>query len=307
MEEYIVQTQGLCKTYNKKLVVSDVNMHVKKGEIYGLVGRNGAGKTTIMKMLCGLVHPTEGKIQLLGKSFEGSMVKGIERIGNILETPAFFPYLSARDNLEYYRIQKGIPEKECVDELLKFVSLEDAGKKKFKTFSLGMKQRLGFAYALLGNPDLLILDEPTNGLDPQGIISFRETILHLVREKQITVIISSHILSELAHLADTYGFINEGKLIEEVAASTISERCKHHLLIKVDDSTKAATVLEETLETNSYEVIAENYIKLFDYLHAPDQVIETLVMNKVSVFTLQEVRGDLEEYYMKIMGDERDA
>ncbi|MBE6024743.1 MAG: ABC transporter ATP-binding protein [Cellulosilyticum sp.] len=307
MGEYIVQTQNLCKSYNKNLVVDKVNMNVKKGEIYGLVGRNGAGKTTIMKMLCGLVFPSEGKIQLMGKDFEGKMVKGIDRIGNILEIPAFFPYLSARDNLEYYRIQKGIPEKECVDKLLEFVGLEHAGKKRFKNFSLGMKQRLGFGYALLGNPDLLILDEPTNGLDPQGIISFREMILKLVKEKQITVIISSHILSELSHLADTYGFINNGKLIEEIPATIISERCKHHLLIKVNDSAKAAIVLEEKLQTNNYEIIETQTIKLFDYLEAPDQVVETLVLNKVSVFTVQEIKGDLEEYYMKVMGDEKYA
>lgn len=301
MEEYVVQTQGLCKVYNKATVVNKVDLHVKKGEIYGLVGKNGAGKTTIMKMLCGLVHPTEGKIQILGESFEGCVNHVGSRIGNILETPAFFPYLSARDNLEYYRIQQGIPEKECVDEILKFVSLDAESKKKFKTFSLGMKQRLGFAYALLGNPDLLILDEPTNGLDPQGIISFRETILRLVREKQMTVIISSHILSELSHLADTYGFINQGELVEEISAATISERCKHHLLIKVNDSAKAVTILENQLHTIHYEVVNQTEIKLFDYLEAPDKVIEALVMGKVAVYSLQEIKGNLEEYYMKVM------
>lgn len=307
MEEYIVQTQGLSKSYNKALVVNKVNMHVRKGEIYGLVGKNGAGKTTIMKMLCGLVHPTEGNIQILGKSFDGCVSRVGSRIGNILETPAFFPYLSARDNLEYYRIQQGIPERECVDELLKFVGLDDLGKKKFKTFSLGMKQRLGFAYALLGNPDILILDEPTNGLDPQGIISFRETVLRLVREKQITVIISSHILSELSHLADTYGFINKGELIEEIAAETIGERCKHHLLIKVNNTAVAATILEEHLGTIHYEILNLNEIKLYDYLNVSDEVIEILVLNKVAVYTVQEVKGDLEEYYMKIMEGERYA
>lgn len=307
MEEYIIQTQGLCKSYNKSLVVNKVDMHIKKGEIYGLVGKNGAGKTTIMKMLCGLIHPTEGKIRILGESFDGCVSKVGNRIGNILETPAFFPYLSARDNLEYYRIQKGIPEKECVDELLKFVGLEDAGNKKFKSFSLGMKQRLGFAYALLGSPDLLILDEPTNGLDPQGIISFRETILRLVREKQMTVVISSHILSELSHLADTYGFINRGELIEEVSAREIHERCKQHLLIKANDSAKAATILEEKLGTINYEIISPNEIRLFDYLEASDKVVEALVIGKVGVYALQEVRGDLEEYYMKVMGGKQYA
>ncbi len=307
MEEFIIQTQGLCKVYNKQFAVNKVDMHIKKGEIYGLVGKNGAGKTTIMKILSGLVLPTEGTVQMFGKTFESSLITMGDRIGNILETPAFFPYLSAKDNLEYYRIQKGIPDKTCVEELLKLVSLEDAGKKKFKSFSLGMKQRLGFAYALLGNPDLLILDEPINGLDPQGIINFREIIQRLVSERQITVIISSHILSELSHLATAYGFINQGRLVEEISAKEINERCKHHLLVKVSDTAKATTILENDLKTNRYEVIEENYIKLFDYLQNPEQVVEALVLGRVSVFTIQEVKGDLEAYYMKVMGDERYA
>lgn len=307
MGEYIVRTKGLSKSYGKNLVVNEVNMHVKKGEIYGLVGKNGAGKTTIMKMLCGILHSTTGIVEILGSSFESKLITRGERIGNMLETPAFFPYLSAKENLEYYRIQKGIPEKECVDELLKFVSLEEAGKKKFKAFSLGMKQRLGLAYALLGNPDLLILDEPTNGLDPQGIISFRHIILRLVREKQITVIISSHILSELSQMADTYGFINQGRLVEEVSALEMSERCKHHLLIKVNDTAKATRVLEETLNTVHYEVIDNQQIKLYEYLDEPEKVVENLVLEKVLVSTIQEVRGNLEEYYMKLMGEEKNA
>ncbi|MBP3887734.1 MAG: ABC transporter ATP-binding protein [Cellulosilyticum sp.] len=307
MAEYIIQTEGLCKKYNKQLVVNQVDMHIKKGQIYGLVGKNGAGKTTIMKMLTGLIHPTSGTIHILGQSFDNQIARVGDRIGNILETPAFFPYLSARDNLEYYRKQKGIPEKECVEELLRLVSLDNAGKKKFKTFSLGMKQRLGLAYALLGHPDLLILDEPTNGLDPQGIINFREIILKLVREKQMTVIISSHILGELSHLADMYGFINQGSLVEEISAEEIEERCKHHLLIKVNDAAKAATVLEEKLGTTQYEIIEQSYIKLFNYIENSDQVVETLVLSRISVYSIQEIKGNLEEYYMKVMGDEKYA
>ena len=307
MEEYIVQTHGLCKSYNKKNVLDSVDMHVKKGEIYGLIGKNGAGKTTIMKILCGLIYPTKGRIQIGNKCFENSLVKCGYKIGNILETPAFFPYLTARDNLEYYRIQKGIPEKECVDELLRFVSLSETGNKKFKTFSLGMKQRLGFAYALMNNPDILILDEPTNGLDPQGIIDFRKTILKLAKEKQITVIISTHILSELSQLADTYGFIKEGHMIEEVEAATISERCKHHLLIKAKESKLAVTILEQQLNTHNYEVLENGDIKLFEYLDMPEIVIEALVNGKAKICSLQEVKGNLEEYYMKIMGDMKNA
>lgn len=307
MDKFIVQTQGLSKAYNNKSVLDAVDIHVKKGEIYGLVGKNGAGKTTIMKILCGLIHPTSGNIQIFGEHFEGRVTDVGLRIGNILETPAFFPYLSARDNLEYYRKQMGIPEKTCVDEILKTVGLEEAGKKKFKTFSLGMKQRLGFAYALLGSPDLLILDEPTNGLDPQGILSFRKMILSLVRERQLTVIISSHILSELTQLVDTYGFIKQGKLIEEVPAELIRQRCKHHLLIKTNDASRAAAICEEQLHTSQYEVVEDGYIKLFDYLGRSNEVVDVLIQNGISLYTIQEVQGNLEEYYMKIMGEEKYA
>lgn len=307
MTEYIIETQGLTKKFGRNIGIENVDMHVKKGEIYGLVGKNGAGKTTIMKLLCGIIRPTEGKMTILGQEFSDTVVGAGERIGNILETPAFFPYLSARDNLEYYRKQKGIPNKQKVDELLKYVGLENAGKKTFKQFSLGMKQRLGFAYALLGEPDILILDEPTNGLDPQGIIRFRETIKKLAKEKEITVIISTHILSELSQLATVYGFIKNGHLVQEISAGEVAESCKHHLLIRVKEPLVAATILEEKFNTRNFEVIQDKGIKLFEYLDRPAEINEALVLGGAYVTGLQEVKGNLEEYYMNIMGDEKNA
>lgn len=307
MSEYIIETQGLTKKFGKSIGIENVDMHVKKGEIYGLVGKNGAGKTTIMKLLCGIISPTGGKMKILGEEFTGTVTSVGERIGNILETPAFFPYLSAKDNLEYYRKQKGIPDKNKVDEIIKYVGLENAGKKTFKQFSLGMKQRLGFAYALLGDPDILILDEPTNGLDPQGIIHFRETIIRLAREKQITVIISTHILGELSQLATVYGFIKNGHLLQEIDAKEIQESCKHHLLINVKEPLKATTILEEKFHTKEYEVIENKSIKLFSHLDRVEEINEALVIGGARVTGIQEVKGNLEEYYMNIMGDEKNA
>lgn len=307
MPEYIIETTNLTKRFGKSIGVENVDLHVRKGEVYGLVGKNGAGKTTIMKLLCGLIAPTGGTMEIMGETFQTTVTRVGERIGNILETPAFFPYLSAKDNLDYYRIQKGIPDKKKVEEIIEFVGLGQAGKKTFKQFSLGMKQRLGFAYALLGDPDILILDEPTNGLDPQGIISFRETVIRLAREKQITVLISTHILSELSQLATTYGFIKDGHLIQEISAKEMEEKCKHHLLIQVNDTQMASTILEETLKTKNFEIVEGKGIKLYDYLNQAAEVNEALVLGHVGVNSLHEIKGNLEEYYMNIMEDKKNA
>lgn len=307
MSEYIIETTNLTKRYGKNIGIENVDLHIKKGEIYGLVGKNGAGKTTIMKLLCGIIAPTEGNMEIMGETFQTTVTGVGERMGNILETPAFFPYLSAKDNLVYYRKQKGIPDKKKVEEIIEFVGLGQAGKKTFKQFSLGMKQRLGFAYALLGDPDILILDEPTNGLDPQGIISFRETIIRLAREKQITILISTHILSELSQLATTYGFIKEGHLIQEISAKEMEEKCKHHLLLNVNDIQMAATILEDKLKTKNFEIIEGKGIKLYDYLDQGAEVNEALVLGHIRVNSLQEIKGNLEEYYMNIMEDEKNA
>lgn len=304
MKDYVLKTVHLTKQYGKQIVLDDVNLNVKKGEIYGLVGRNGAGKTTIMRIICGLTKQNAGTIEAFGKTVDSRHCKYRNRIGNIIETPAFFPYMSAKDNLEYYRVQHGIPEENKVEELLAYVGLEHTGKKKFKQFSLGMKQRLGLAYALLGDPDLLVLDEPINGLDPEGIIEIREILKTLRQEKGTTIIISSHILSELTYLVDTYGFINKGRLIEEVSTKEIEERCKHHLLLKVKQTEAASVVLEKQLNCTDYEVISQNQIKVFNFLDCPEKLVKAMVQNDVELCTVQEVSGNLEEYFLKVMGDD---
>lgn len=307
MKEVVMQTKNLTKQYGKQTVLDHVHMQIHKGDIYGLVGKNGAGKTTIMRMITGLMIANEGEIELFGATYVDDLDKARKRIGMIIETPSFFPYLSARKNLEYYRLQRGIPGKACIDEALKLVGLENVGDKKFKGFSLGMKQRLGLALAIMGDPDFLVLDEPINGLDPSGIIEFREILLKLNKERNVTILISSHILSELSQLATTYGFIHNGKLLEEVSGKTIEERCKHHLLIKVDDPKKAAVILEEQLACVEYEIQNSNEIKVFKYLEEPELVVATLVKSGVMISEVRQVGMDLENYFMDLIGGDYHA
>jgi ABC-2 type transport system ATP-binding protein len=212
----ILRTTNLTKQYGSQLAVNSVNMSIEKGDIYGLVGQNGAGKTTLIRLITGLAFANDGELELLGATDAAGLRAARTHIGSIVEMPAFYPNLTAEQNLEYYRLQRGIPEKVCVQKALTLVGLANAGKKKFKNFSLGMKQRLGLALATLNNPDFIILDEPINGLDPTGIIEMREIIRNL-NERGITILISSHILSELAQVATHYGFIHEGRLVRQIS------------------------------------------------------------------------------------------
>lgn len=211
----IISTKELYKSYGNTAVLKDVSISVKQGEIYGLVGKNGAGKTTLMKVLLGLVPKTKGEISLFGAGDEKSLRLQRRDIGAMIETPSFYPYMTAWDNLNYYRIQRGMKDTECIGRALKLVGLSGTGKKKFREFSLGMKQRLGLALALLHSPELLILDEPINGLDPEGIVEVRELLDNLNKNEGVTILISSHILGELSQLAQRYGFIDKGRLIKE--------------------------------------------------------------------------------------------
>src|SRR5699024_83097 len=224
---------------------------------YGLIGQNGAGKSTMLRLVTGLAFPTEGSIELFGNDNPNKISLGQKRMGAIIENPALFSNMSAYENLEVQRLQKGIPGKDCIENTLVTVGLMDAQKKKVKHFSLGMKQRLGLGIALLSDPELLILDEPTNGLDPMGIIELRELIMELNREKGLTVLISSHILSELHQLATRFGIIHKGVLLEELSSKELDERCRKHFRIKVDDPAKGTTVLEKNLSTINFEVMRD--------------------------------------------------
>ncbi|SDP82157.1 ATP-binding cassette domain-containing protein [Clostridium gasigenes] len=305
MESIVLKTKGLTKKYGKNTVVNSVNLQIKKGSIYGLVGKNGAGKTTILRMIGGLTVPSGGDMELFGESSKEGLNKSRSRIGCIIETPSFYPYLSARKNLEYYRIQRGIVEKDCVEQVLKIVALEKVGTKKFKNFSLGMKQRLGLALAIMMSPDLLILDEPINGLDPSGIIELREILLRLNREKNTTIVISSHILSELEHIATEYGFINNGEFLEQVSAKELNEKCKHYLSVKVNDTKKAVVALEKNLDVKEYEVLNDNEITIYDKVDVPEKVAEILIKNDILLYSLNQNNITLEDYFMKLIGGEK--
>lgn len=307
MNEIVLKTIGLSKKYHNTIAVNNVDMVIKQGDIYGLVGKNGAGKTTLIRMICGLTMPTSGEIELFNETSIDGLNKSRMRSGCIIETPSFFPYLSAEKNLEYYRIQRGIAEKDCIKNVIKIVGLKDTGNKKFKNFSLGMKQRLGLALAIMASPDLLVLDEPINGLDPTGIVEFRDILLRLNKEKNTTIIISSHILSELAQLATTYGFINNGEFIEQISAKELDEKCKSCLLMKVNNTEKASVIIEKQLGSTRYEVINNNQIRLYEYLNTPEVVVEALVKNGVMLSTISQIGSNLESYFIDLVGGNENA
>lgn len=302
MSELILRTRELTRRYGRTLALDRASLSVEKGQILGLVGRNGAGKTTLIRLISGQSRPTSGELALFGASSPAALDRARSRTGVMVETPAFYPYLTARQNLEYYRIQRGIPGKNCVDEALELVNLTDTGKKKFKTFSLGMKQRLGLALALMNQPEFLLLDEPINGLDPEGIVEFRELLLRLNRERQTTILISSHILSELSALATHFGFIEKGKVLETISGANLREKCRECLELTVDDAPRAARVLEQQLGTRDYEVLPGNQLRVYAFLDAPQTVNRTLLEQGVGLISTQQKDSNLEDYFLNLIG-----
>jgi ABC-2 type transport system ATP-binding protein len=303
----ILKTKNLTKKYHNQLAVNNVNMEIKQGDIYGLVGKNGAGKTTLLRMISGLTMPSSGEIDLFNETSSQGLNKSRMRTGAIIETPSFFPYLSARKNLEYYRIQRGIAEKDSIDYALKIVGLHDTGNKKFKNFSLGMKQRLGLALTIMSSPDILILDEPINGLDPTGIVEFREILLKLNRERNTTILISSHILSELSQLATTYGFIHNGVFLEQLSSEELSNKCRKALAIKVSDTAKAAAIIERELGSSEYEILNDNEIKLYDLMNVPEKVSKVLINNNIMLYSMSSEGVNLENYFINLIGGGHNA
>lgn len=302
MNEVILKTYNITKKYGNQLAVDNVNMTIKKGEIYGFIGQNGAGKTTLIRLITGLIHKSAGEIELLGVNGENELNKARTMIGSLIETPSFYTNMTARENLEVSRLVRDIPGKKCIDEVLDLVGLKDVEKKKVKNFSLGMRQRLGIANALMGNPKLLILDEPINGLDPMGIIEIRELLKKINKEKDMTILISSHILSELSELATTYGIISKGKLIEEITAKELSEKCRQYISLKVDDTSRAVTLLERELGISDYEVLENKNIKVFSNLDNVGAVNSLLSKSGVIVESINVKGENLEEYFMNTIG-----
>lgn len=301
MKEVVLKTNNLTKQYNKNVVLNNVNITIKKGDIYGLIGRNGAGKTTLMKIITTLASPTSGTFELFNTCSENDeLFDNKKRVGSLIEYPAFYPNLSAYDNLKYYTIQRGIVDKNQINKVLELVNLTGTGKKKVKTFSLGMKQRLGIALAILNSPDFVILDEPINGLDPIGISELRDTFKKL-SDNGITLLISSHILSELYLLANEFGFLENGKLIKELSKEELDLECSKCLVIKTDDSKKVSVLLEKELNTNNYKVINNEEIRVYDYTDDSDKVSDVLVNNKIKIKGFYESGISLEEYFKEII------
>lgn len=301
--EYVLRTENLSKVYGKHKVVNGVSMHVKKGAIYGFIGKNGAGKTTFMRMVAGLASPSEGKIELFESENLNSQRR---RLGNLIEDAGVYVKLTARDNMEILRRTYGIVEKGKVEEILAFVGLGETGKKKVKNFSMGMKQRLGIAMSLLRNPDFLVLDEPINGLDPEGIIEVRELLLKLNKEKGITILISSHILGELSKIATDYGIIRDGILIDEFEAADLVDRCKRCQKLVVDDVEKTANILENQLQINDYEILANGVLRIFNHMEKAEQINRELIMGGVNIRESYLTGQDLEGYFMELLGGRAD-
>lgn len=302
MKEVILKTYNITKKYGNQVAVNNVNMTIRKGEIYGFIGQNGAGKTTLIRLITGLIHKTGGEIELLGATGENELNKSRTMVGSLIETPSFYTNMTARENLEVSRLVRNIPGKKCIDEVLELVGLKDVEKKKVKNFSLGMRQRLGIANALMGNPKLLILDEPINGLDPMGIVEIRELLKKINKEKDMTILISSHILSELSELATTYGIISNGKLIEEITSEELAEKCRQYIDLKVDDTSRAVTLLERELGISDYEVLEDKKIKVFSNLENVGEVNSILSKSGVIVQSISIKGENLEEYFMNKIG-----
>lgn len=300
MNDYLLRTINLTKQYKKQKAVDNISVHIEKGSIYGLIGRNGAGKTTFMKMISRLAAPTSGEIELFG--YKRKAIDHVyDRIGMLIEEPGLYPHYNAFDNLKLKAICMGVYKKENINEILGIMGLNNTGNKKVKNFSLGMKQRLGIGMALVGEPDLLVLDEPINGLDPQGIVEVRDIILKLNQERNITVIISSHILEELSKLATHYGVIHQGRLIDEFSKEEILHRCQERIEIIVEEPDRACTILDG-LGIHNYKVVDEKTIYVYEKLDEMGDINMELSVNRIKVNSINVIKESLEKYFMELTG-----
>lgn len=298
--EYVLTTNKLTKKYGKFKSLDELSIHIPKGSIYGLVGKNGAGKTTLIRVICGLQEPTSGEYSIYGRSNKDRQIsKSRRRIGAVVEMPSIYLGMTAEDNLKQQAIAIGLPSYESIPEILRLVGLENTGKKKARNFSLGMKQRLGIAIALIGNPDFIILDEPTNGLDPQGIIEMRELILKLNREHGITVLISSHILGELSKLATHYGFIEKGHIVKEISATELEAECRKCVKVEVSDTKALIRTLDRMKQ--DYEVLSSTEANIYGDIILSELVME-LSKENCKLIRLCEQDEDLETYFINLVG-----
>ncbi len=300
----VLKMNNVSKIYGKNAVVDNFSLSVEKGHICGLIGPNGAGKTTIMKMMAGLAAPNSGEISFFGDS--SNLDDSRSRISFMLESPIIDKNLSAKANMEYVRYVKGVADNRKIDEILDFVGLGDVGKKSARKFSLGMSQRLGIAMALLTEPEIMVLDEPVNGLDPEGIVEIRLMLKKLAEEKNVTIIISSHILSELSELCTDFSIINHGKLIENLSREELLAKCRSYIAIKTNDINRTAAVIEDKLGTKQYKVLHGEELHLFDYLDNIERVSKTITDNGLILTKLISEGESLEEFYLSKVGAENE-
>lgn len=303
MDKYIITTKNITKKYGKRIVLNGLSMNIKKGDIYAFIGENGAGKSTMIRVLTGLVIPNEGQVELFGYSKEDKIREERRRIGTLIDSPALYFNMTAKENLELIKIQRGISETKCIEEVLELVGLKDIERKKTKNFSLGMKQRLGIAMALLNDPEILILDEPMNGLDPIGIKEIRKLLLKLNRERGITILISSHILSELAQISSRYGFIKNGKLIQEITANEISNKCRKYLHLKVRNISEASFILENEIGIKNYKIFPDNVMRIYNEFNG-EKITLALSKHNIGVKEIMPIDESLEDYFTKLIGGE---
>lgn len=298
--EYLLETDNITKKYGPLVAVDHVSIRLKQGEIYGLIGRNGAGKTTLLKMLAGLAKPTEGSFTIFGESEEKS-ARMRDRVGVLIETPGLYPNLNAMANMKIMAMILGENDESYLQELLDAVGLSGVGKRKVKAFSMGMKQRLGIAMSLVGHPDILLLDEPINGLDPQGIVEVRELISRLNKERNITILISSHILEELSKIVTRYGIIHNGRIIDQFSQAELLRRCQERIEIRPSDTTKAVTVIEK-MGISDFKVVDNSVIQIFERLEDSGEIVLELAKNNIKTLNISVKNENLEDYFLAVTG-----
>ncbi len=304
MSDFIIETKNLTKVYGEQKSVDNLNLHVRKGRIYGLLGRNGAGKTTTMKMLLGLTKPTDGEIKIYSKDIRGNEKKIYPRIGSLIESPGFYPNLTGTENLKILARLRGTPNRDAVKNALEVVGLPYNDKKLYSEYSLGMKQRLGIASAIMHEPELLILDEPINGLDPIGIAEVREFIKRLSAEQGKTILISSHILSEMALLADDIGIIDHGVLLEEESLEELEKKNSMYIHFIVSSASEAARILEHDFHTSNFHVDDDNNLRLYDANIAVASIMRKFIESDIDVSEAHTKNDTLEDYFKKVTGGE---
>lgn len=300
---YVLQTNHLTKNIDGKELVRDVGIHVKKGEIYGFLGPNGAGKTTVMKMITNLWKPTEGTVELFGQALENTSYEVFKRMGSIIEFPTFYEQMSGRDNLKLHCEYMGYYSKDSLNEAMNMLGLAEAADKPVKRYSLGMKQRLGIARAILCRPELVILDEPTNGLDPAGMKQIRELFQMLSAEYGMTFLISSHLLSEIESIADTIGVISHGRLLKEISMKEISEMNTAFIELAVENTQKAAYVLSDKLNLSNFKIMDDSRIRIYELSASTQKISKELLLNGVEMTSITKHTESLEDYFLKLTGE----